>query len=66
MELDPQCPADVKASKSEEETKNDESKMEATALPKLSPQEFRQFNRMADEMNLYVSKSLHTVIEIRY
>ena len=54
MELDPQCPADVKASKSEQENENDKSKTDETTLPKLSPQEFRQWNHMADEMNLYV------------
>lgn len=53
MELNPQCPVDSKASKSEHASENAACESDAS-LPKLSPQEFRQWNHMADHMNLFV------------
>jgi hypothetical protein len=55
MELDPQCPANSKTSNDGNPAENASASKEEVTLPKLSPQEFRQWNHMADHMNLYVS-----------
>jgi hypothetical protein len=59
MELDPQCPANTEALKGDESTEKDATSKEETTLPKLSAQEYRQFNHMAEHMNLYVSIGQH-------
>lgn len=50
---DAQCPKETASSKVEASSSN-ESKSEP-ALPTLSGHEFKQYNRLAEHMNLFVS-----------
>ena len=59
MELDPQCPANAEDMKKDGSAEKDVSSKEEPTLPKLSSQEFRQFNHVAEHMNLYVSTLQH-------
>ena len=49
----PKCPQPTKVSK---EPKKEE-KQQNEDLPKLSPQEFRQFNHMSEHMDMFVRPS---------